>query len=208
MHFFWLKAGGAAAADEDVEQTKAKLQAVRKQLEELRQQEQALLKQLEQATREAAQRKEPYIKAKVKGILRHEGVYFPSLLSTPGGQVVQSWTITVEDTKWGLHFGDKKAFLELAKANEGEDGRGDREGGDAHVFSSASEEYVQVRPTSTYADRLERDGVQSNRQVRGEERVIFVPSDDTILQGVTNHSAASREGPGRPLRCAISAPYK
>src|SRR5262249_34462593 len=67
----------AAAADEDVEQTKAKLQAVRKQLEELRQQEQALLKQLEQATREAAQRKEPYIKAKVKGILRHEGVYFP-----------------------------------------------------------------------------------------------------------------------------------
>jgi hypothetical protein len=80
---------GAAAADEAVEQTKAKLQAVRKQLEELRQQEQALLKQLEQATREAAQRKESYIKAEVKGILRHEGVYFPSLPSTPGGQVVQ-----------------------------------------------------------------------------------------------------------------------
>jgi hypothetical protein len=109
---------GAAAADEDVEQTKAKLQAVRKQLEELRQQEQALLKQLERAAQEAAKRNEAYIKAEVKGILKHEDVYFPSRFSTPGGQVVKSWTITVEDTKWVLHFGDNKELLELAKANE------------------------------------------------------------------------------------------
>jgi hypothetical protein len=117
---FSLFAGlqGAAAADEDVEQTKAKLQAVQKQFEELRQQEQALLRRLEQAKKEAAKRNESYIKAEVKGILRQEGVYFPPPFSTPNGQVVKSWTITVEDTKWLLHFGDKE-LLELAKANEG-----------------------------------------------------------------------------------------
>jgi hypothetical protein len=106
-----------AAADENVEQTKAKLQAVQKRLEDLRHQEQALLKQL--ATQEAAQRNKAYIKAEVKGVLRYEGVYFPRPFSTPYGQVVKSWTITVEDTRWVLDFGDNKAFLGLAKANEG-----------------------------------------------------------------------------------------
>jgi hypothetical protein len=113
---------GAAAADEDVEQTKAKLQAVRKQLEELRQQEQALLKHLERAAQEAAKRNEAYIKAEVKGTLRYHDVFFPNPLassSQPKWQAVKSWTITVEDTKWVLHFGDNKKLLELAKANEG-----------------------------------------------------------------------------------------
>jgi len=105
-----------AAADEGVEQTKAKLQAVQKQLEELRQQEQALLKQL--AAEEAAKRNKGYIKAEVKGVLRYEGVYFP-YAAGPDGHLIKSWTITVEDTKWVLDFGDNKAFLDLAKANEG-----------------------------------------------------------------------------------------
>jgi hypothetical protein len=105
-----------AAPDEDVEQTKAKLQAVQKQLEDLRHQEQALLQQL--ATQKAAKRNESYIKAEAKGILRYEGAYFP-FSGGPDGHLIKSWTITVEDTKWVLHFGDNKAFLDLAKANEG-----------------------------------------------------------------------------------------
>jgi 16S rRNA G966 N2-methylase RsmD len=116
--FLSLFAGSRrAAADEGVEQTKAKLQAVQKQLEELGQQEQALLRQL--AAQEPTKRSDGYIKAEVKGVLRHEGVYFPPPFSNPDGQVVKSWTITVEDTKWVLHFGDNRAFLDLAKANEG-----------------------------------------------------------------------------------------
>jgi hypothetical protein len=113
---------GAPAADDDVEQAKAKLQAVRKQLEELRLREQALLRELEQAEQEAARRKEAYIKAEVKGILRYHDVFFPNLLapsSQPNWQAVKSWTITVEDTTLVLDFGDNKTFLELAKANEG-----------------------------------------------------------------------------------------
>jgi hypothetical protein len=115
--FLSLFAGSQrAAADEGVEQTKAKLQAVQKQLEELRQQEQTLLKQL--AAQEAAKRNKGYIKAEVKGVLRYEGVYFP-YAGDPDGHLIKSWTITVEDTKWVLHFGDNRAFLDLAKANEG-----------------------------------------------------------------------------------------
>jgi hypothetical protein len=106
-----------APADENVEQTKAKLQVVRQQLEDLRRQEQAFVKQLAKA--QAAQRNDSYIKAEVKGILRYEGVYYPPPFSSPEGQVVKSWTITVEDTKWILHFGDNQAFLDRAKTNEG-----------------------------------------------------------------------------------------
>jgi hypothetical protein len=105
-----------AAADEGVEQTKAQLRAVQKQLQELRQQEQALLKQL--AAPEAARRNTGYITAEVKGVLRYEGVYFPHA-GGPDGQFIKSWTITVEDTKWVLDFGDNTVFLDRAKANEG-----------------------------------------------------------------------------------------
>ncbi len=105
-----------ATADEGVEQTKAKLQAVQKQLGELRQQEQALLKQL--AAEEAAKRNKGYIKAEAKGVLRYEDVYFP-YAAGPDGHLIKSWTITVEDTKWVLDFGDNKVFLDRAKANEG-----------------------------------------------------------------------------------------
>jgi hypothetical protein len=116
--FLSLFAGSQqAAADKDIEQTRAKLQAVQKQLEELRQQEQILLKQL--AAQEAAKRSEGYIKAEVKGVLRYEGVYFHPFAGGPDGHLIKSWTITVEDTKWVLYFGDNKAFLDLAKSNEG-----------------------------------------------------------------------------------------
>ena len=55
----------------------------------------------------------------MKGILRYEGVYYSPAVGGPDGNLIKSWTITVEDTKWVLDFGDKKAFLALAKANEG-----------------------------------------------------------------------------------------
>jgi hypothetical protein len=116
--FLSLMAGSQrAAADEDIERTRAKLQAIRKQLEELRQQEQTLRKQL--AKQEAGKRNAGYIKAEVKGILRYEGVYYSPAVGGPDGNLIKSWTITIEDTKWVLDFGDKKAFLALAKANEG-----------------------------------------------------------------------------------------
>jgi hypothetical protein len=116
--FLWLFADSQRAAeDEGLESARAKLQAVRKQLEELRQEEQTLLKQL--AAQEAAKRSEGYIKAEVKGVLRYEGVYFHPFAGGPDGHLIKSWTITVEDTKWVLYFRDNKAFLDLAKSNEG-----------------------------------------------------------------------------------------
>src|SRR4051812_4434802 len=69
-----------AEEDEGVAKARAKLEAVRKQLEELRQKEQALAEHLEKARREAAKRSEArgYIKAEVKGVLRHEMVFYPA----------------------------------------------------------------------------------------------------------------------------------
>jgi hypothetical protein len=101
-----------ALAGEAVEETKAKLQNIRKQLEDLRQQEQTLLKQLEKAKKEAAKREESYVKAEVKGTLRHE-VLFAGLARWEG------WTITAGEFKWELDFGKDKKFQALAKANDG-----------------------------------------------------------------------------------------
>ena len=101
-----------AKAGEGPEKTKAKLQAVRKQLEDLRQQEQTLRKQLDETTKEAAKREESYVKAEVKGTLRHE-VLFAGLARWEG------WTITAGEFKWELDFGKDREFQALAKANDG-----------------------------------------------------------------------------------------
>ncbi len=85
---------------------------------ETAQQPDQVLTRQQQAKQEPGERKDGYIKAEVKGVLKYEDVFFPSFTNS-GWQAAKCWTITVEDTKWVLNFGDNKTLLELAKTNEG-----------------------------------------------------------------------------------------
>ncbi len=116
---------GATAGDDKLQEVKAKLEAVRKQIAELQQKEQSLLKELQRAKEAQAKRDDSYVKikneAEIRGILRYEDVYYPK----PVG-AVKSWTIEAQmqtpdgpkNSKWGVSF-DEARFLALAKANEG-----------------------------------------------------------------------------------------
>lgn len=99
--------GRPAVAAETDEQLKAKLEAVRKQIEELKRKERDLAQRL--AT------PKPYVKVEVRGVLVNEEFGFPNPVLLPGGKRL---AIAVGEERWGLSFKDD-ATTEQAKGLAG-----------------------------------------------------------------------------------------
>jgi hypothetical protein len=108
----WL---APAAAQQPDAETKAKLDALKKQvgalekkIESLQQQEKALLREMERR----AEEKDYYSKmqADIKGRLQR---------STGYRTAKAGWTVTAAGTTWQLDFGDKKDWLDLAGKLDG-----------------------------------------------------------------------------------------
>ena len=94
---------------DDAKAIQARLQAVRKHIDDLRLQEQVLRQQLEQAEK-AARPKDEYVKVEVKGELVVEQILGPTSF-TP----TQAWAVSAAGGRWLLDFGDNKEWLALAE---------------------------------------------------------------------------------------------